>query len=71
MAAKTSSLPSPQTLLFAAVPPQLVSDVSTAVCDSSASVVAMSPISEGAADQSSATEPERWGEAIEVPLKLA
>ncbi len=67
-AAKASSLPSPQTLLFSAVPPQVRSLVSTAVWFSSAAVPVRSPTSDGAADHISATVPAVCGEAIDVPL---
>src|SRR4051794_25851585 len=67
-AAKASSLPWPHTLLLAAVPPQLRSDMSCAVLFRMASVAPRSPISDGAADHISATVPTRCGLAIEVPL---
>src|SRR5215510_12021354 len=70
-AARASSRPCPQTLLFPAVPPQVRSEVSTAVWSSSARVWATSPLNAGAADQIRATVPARCGAAIEVPLKLA
>jgi hypothetical protein len=55
-------------LLLVEVPPQLVSDVSTAVWDSSASVAEISPISDGATDHNRATEPATCGDAMDVPL---
>ena len=67
--ARASRRPSPKTLLFAAVPPQAVASTSIAVPSSRARVPSMSPTSAGEADQSSATAPAMWGEAIEVPLK--
>jgi hypothetical protein len=57
--------------LSAAVPPQVRSEVSTAVLSSNALVAAMSPWIAGAADHMSATVPATCGEAIEVPLKAA
>ena len=69
-AAKASSRPSPKTLLFWALPPQVRSSVSTAVWSSRARVAATSPSRLGAADQISATVPETWGVAMEVPLEV-
>ncbi len=71
MAASASSLPSPNTLLSSAVPPQVVSSVSRALPSSSSVVASMSPIRLGAPAHSSATVPATCGEAIEVPLKAA
>ena len=67
-AAKASSLPSPQTLLSAEVPPHVRSKVLTAVLSSGALVAAMSPRMAGAADHMSATVPAMCGDAIDVPL---
>src|SRR5437867_12938623 len=54
-AANALRRPSPQTLLFSAVPPQERSDMLSAVESSNARVAAMSPMIDGAADQISAT----------------
>src|SRR5512144_2313727 len=70
-AAYASSRPSPYTLLFAAVPPQLESGVSIAVWSRMERVQATSPMSGGAADHISATTPATCGVAIDVPLKAA
>ena len=70
-AAKASSLPSPQTLLSAAVPPRCGSDVSKAVASSRAAVAAMFPRRAGISDQRSATVPATCGEAMDVPLDTA
>jgi hypothetical protein len=64
-------LPSPQTLLSAAVPPQVRFEVSTAVESSSATVAATFPCRAGFSDQMSATVPATCGEAIDVPLNAA
>src|SRR5690606_5754198 len=71
MSAARSSLPSPHTLLSSAVPPPVVSSVSTAASLRSACVPSMSPTSAGAALHRTATAPARCGVAIDVPLKAA
>ncbi len=67
-AAKASRRPSPKTLLSSAVPPQVVLSVSIAVSSRMDLVAAMSPLSDGTADQISATVPATCGEAMDVPL---
>ena len=69
-ASNASSVPSPYVGLTAAVPPQVLSAWSWAEASRMARVFAMSPISEGAADQSRATVPLTCGVAIDVPLLI-
>src|SRR5690606_3150392 len=70
-AANASSLPSPHTLLFSGVPPQVRSSVSIAVASSSARAALMSRSSSGTADHINATVPATCGEAIDVPVSAA
>ena len=69
-AASALSFPSPQTLLSAAVPPQVVLLTSVAVWSRSVSVAATLPRSSGEIDQMSATVPATCGDAIDVPLRF-
>src|SRR6478735_5927733 len=70
-AASASSRPSPQTLLFSALPPQPVSGVSRAVRSSSEIVPVTSPTRDGVAADTSATVPAVCGEAMDEPLSEA
>src|SRR5580765_7305664 len=68
-AASASIFPSPQTLLSAAVPPQVVLLTSTAVWSSSVSVAAVWARGWGETDQTSAPVPATCGDAMGVPLR--
>lgn len=61
------SLPLPQTLFMAAVPPQWVSSTSVEPSSRSVRVSSIFPIRDGAAAQSSATAPATCGVAMDVP----